>query len=306
MLGTLAFARRNARLSSALLIGLAGQALVNGAAWDWWAGGSFGGRRFDSCFVVFAIGGAEWVALSASLVSGKFVARWSLAERWCVRGLVGAAWAGACLVAFANLELASSTSAVSARIAGGEPASLVWRQKVPGVGGRLASWLSLVSNFPARAVFAWRNDVGLRAYDRVVGVHVLGETYPGLNPGPDRFRDDVPVDAGEPVDLGLHALGTGRARMSGATARIFVGLNRQGSVRLRVPVETTGRVELRWNGTRVLSDDVVGKRDLEVDVPEVRRGVNTLSIAAPAGAVVSTIAIRAGSPGHADPDRRDF
>src|SRR4029078_9529584 len=57
-IGVLVLARDGPPLPLALLLGLFGQALANGAAWDWWAGGSFGGRRFDSAYIVFAVGGA--------------------------------------------------------------------------------------------------------------------------------------------------------------------------------------------------------------------------------------------------------
>ena len=55
-IGLIVGLKRHTRVCSALLLGLLLQAYTNGAAWDWWAGGSFGGRRFDSCFIVFVFG----------------------------------------------------------------------------------------------------------------------------------------------------------------------------------------------------------------------------------------------------------
>src|SRR5258706_409567 len=55
-------ARKRTRLVAFLALGVALQTIANGAVWDWWAGGSFGGRRFDSTYIAFAFGAAAIVA----------------------------------------------------------------------------------------------------------------------------------------------------------------------------------------------------------------------------------------------------
>src|SRR5262245_48747711 len=212
-IGVVVLARQGMRLPLALMLGLFGQAVVNGAAWDWWAGGSFGGRRFDSCYAVFAVGAAVLVA-----AGGR-----ALARRGPVRWLAGAALAAAALVAGASVELAGRTSVVSARIGGGQAASELWHSRIGGVRGWLAAALSSATNAPVRAAFAWRHAVDLGAYDRLVGVHVLGETYPGLNSFPDKLRDTIAAP-----------------RLTASTARLLVGINRRGTVALRVPADSTG------------------------------------------------------------------
>jgi hypothetical protein len=203
-------ARRLPRLVIALLAGFALQTIANGAAWDWWAGGSFGGRRFDSCFVVFAVGAA-------------FLIEWALQKRWrwTVLGYVG-------VLVVANLWLAGRYTVTSARIYGADPASRVISLKVPPPFGTVAGWTSALSNLPARAVFAWKHDLPLSAYDKLVGAHVLGETYPGLNSYEDKRSDTIP----------------GGTLGPDGTLRRFVGLNRRGSIEITLPEGTNAE----WNG----------------------------------------------------------
>jgi hypothetical protein len=243
-------ARKLPRLAIALVGGLALQAIANGAAWDWWAGGSFGGRRFDSCFVVFAVG-AAWLV------------EWGLRPRELPRRI--AAWSVLALtgcVVVANLWLAGRYTATNARILGGDPASRVIRHKVPPPFGTLAGWLSSVSNLPVRAVFAWKHDVSLAAYDKLVGVHVLGDTYPGLNPYPDQTSATIP---GGTLDR------TG-------TLRRFVGLNRRGAVEITLPAGITAT----WNGERF-----TGRTD------DLNRGVNELELHGLPGTAVPPLPIEA-------------
>jgi hypothetical protein len=271
LVGVVALARRGMRLPLALLLGLFGQALVNGAAWDWWAGGSFGGRRFDSCYAVFAVGAAVVIAAGAR----------GLAHRGAVRVLTGLLLTAGALIAIATVELAARTSVNSARIAGGEAASTIWRARIGGVRGQLAGGLSSATNAPLRAAFAWRHGVGLDAYDRVVGVHVLGETYPGLNSFPDRLRDAIPAPG----------------RLSSSSVRLLVGLNRRGTVSLRVPIQRTGEgsslVTITWNGNATATRDIAGSGTVDLAGLTPLRGINTLEIRAPIGTVIAPIEITA-------------
>ena len=268
LLGVVALARRGVRLPLALLLGLFGQAVVNGAAWDWWAGGSFGGRRFDSCYAVFAVGAAVGIAAGGRAWARGGAARW----------LAGAGFAAAALVVVATVELAARTSVTSARITGGEAASAVWRARVRGPHGWLAAQLSRAANAPARAVFAWRHGVDLDAYDRIVGVHVLGDTYPGLNSYSDKLRDTIPAPG----------------RMTAPRVRLQIGVNRRGTVALRVPVECTGEVRVRWNGGAAVDRHVAGRATVELAGRVPLRGTNTLEIEAPIGTVIAPIEITAG------------
>jgi len=126
-LGVIVLARASVRLPLTLLLGLLAQAEINGAAWDWWAGGSYGGRRFDSTYVVFAIGGAALLA-----IAGRALARGTarVAKLRCRIAAVfaGLAVSAAILVAIANLELVAQTSVISARINGGSIPATTWER----------------------------------------------------------------------------------------------------------------------------------------------------------------------------------
>jgi len=241
-----ALVRRIPRLVLFLVLGVALQTIANGAAWDWWAGGSFGGRRFDSTYIAFAFGAAaivEWIARVVPRALERGAA-------WRVRASAGGALAVAFVVlelVVANLHYASQVTATSARITGGEAASAVL-DRLGGVHGRVAAIASALSNLPARAVFAWKHDVSLATYDHVVGVHVLGETYPGLNSFGDTKSAVLPPPPG-------------------GHGRVLVGLNRTGAIDVTVPLDGPGTV--RWNGTEVQA---------HFKTDDLRRGVNDLDI----------------------------
>jgi hypothetical protein len=242
--------RRLPRLVIALVAGLALQAVANGAAWDWWAGGSFGGRRFDSCYVVFAVGAA---------VIAEYVARRRPWKEWISPIASGVIVA---IVVVANLILAGHYTVTSARIYGSVPASRVLGEKVPDPFGMIASWISSASSLPARALFGWKHGLPLGAYDRLVGVHVLGETYPGLNAYADQRTATIRGDVIPPS----------------GTLTLFVGLNRRGGVTIALPPGVTAR----WNG-----EPFTGHTD------DLVRGINELELTGAPGTKLAPLPITA-------------
>lgn len=254
--------RSQPRIVGFSFAGIALQAIANGAVWDWWAGGSFGGRRFDSTFIAFAFGAAvivQWIVASVPQA-----VRAGASAKVRVRGACSAL-VGAWLVALvlANLQLVARTTVTSARITGGVAASDVMREHV--VGGTLAAWASSLANLPARAMFAWRHGTSLDAYDRVVGVHVLGDTYPGLNNYGDQLTATLPAPS-----------------LVDGEAHVLVELNRTGGLDVAIPID--GPATITWNGQpvppRFHTDDLV-------------RGTNDLVIAAPARTIVHPIELSA-------------
>jgi hypothetical protein len=267
-LGFAALARRQPRLIGLLALGVVLQVVANGAAWDWWGGGSFGGRRFDSTFVAFALGATALVAWLARAVQRSRGGNMQL------RGFTGGAIAavGALLVVVlvvANLELVAQTSTTNARITGGEPASRAWRERCDVLTGPIAAAMSALANLPARVAFAWRHDTSWDAYDRLVGVHVLGETYPGLNSYPDQR---VATLSAPTFDADGHT-------------RVFVGLNRRGGVDVRIPISAPATIT--WNGRSV---------DAHFQTADLVRGTNELAIGLPPGERVGAIRIEAIDP----------
>jgi hypothetical protein len=260
-----ALARTQRRLVAMLAVGIALQTIANGAAWDWWAGGSFGGRRFDSTFVAFALGATVLCAWVVRAVPPAIAPRASVRARLSALGATATAALGLAL-AIANLELVVKTCTTNARIMGGESPAAVWQRSCDPVTGTIAAAVSSLASLPARAVFAWRHDVGLDAYDRLVGVYVLGETYPGLNSYPDVRVATLPAPA---LD-------------SSGRVRVLVGLNRRGAIDVTVPVVEPSTVT--WNGHDV---------GPSFHTDDLQRGINELEIVAPPGSAVGAIRIEA-------------
>jgi hypothetical protein len=167
---------------------------------------------------------------------------------------------------------------------GGEAAAETYVRKVKDLPGRLAARASGWVTWPMRAYFAWRNDVDRRAYDRLVGVHHLGETFPGLNAFPDRHQETLSFDRmGEPRFRGLKVIEKGTAELVRSSARMFIGLNRRGDLRVRIPIQASGFVRLAWDGEVQVDRVLVGSEVLELVVHDVSRGVHWLEVEASPG-----------------------
>ena len=270
-LGLLVGIRRHTRLCSALLLGLFLQAYANGAAWDWWAGGSFGGRRFDSCYIGFAFGlgivliglwrvrPKKRVPLLLLRAGGLYLAALSM------------------LLALANMDYASRQSAKKARIYGGQSASSILGKR-PGITAGTAGWASSLSNLPARILFAWRNDTGLNAYDKVVGVHQLGELFPGLNSFRGKKREKIDLNPAHPRVRGVEEV-LGKFLVPTGEARLFFGLNRIGPVTLELHLNGAAPT-VRLNGAKLPVHPIHGQQNrYTAEIANYNRGSNRLDIA---------------------------
>jgi hypothetical protein len=260
-----ALARRQRRLVGMLALGFALQVIVNGAAWDWWAGGSFGGRRFDSTFVIFALGATSlggWIVRvvppGLAMAAGARVR--AIAAAAALTGLVVVA------LVVANLELVVQTCTTNARITGGESPAAIWQKRSDPVSGTVAGAMSSLASLPARAMFAWRHHLALDAYDRLVGVYVLGETYPGLNSFSDLRVTTLPAPVFD----------------NAGRAGLFLGLNRRGAIEVTIPI--SGSATVTWNG-----------RDVgpQFRTDDLERGINELVIVKTPTAHVGAIRIEA-------------
>ncbi|MBK9033307.1 MAG: hypothetical protein IPL61_18880 [Myxococcales bacterium] len=285
-LGLIAACARRARLAGLLIVGVALQVVINGAAWDWWGGGSFGGRRFDSCYAAFAIGlGALLAPGVLALATITRRPRWARAALALVTAPLAAL---AIALAIATVGLAIHYDSTTARIYGGDRAANVYRihlqQGVRRRAGQVAARASIAATWPARALFAARHGVPLDTYDRVVGVHFLGETFPGLNsvPPPREDRRDV-AGLPPPFRYGLvPARGRpGVLRLAGPVATLLVPLNRTGGVTVTVRVRHPDGAPVRayWN-QRLVATATVGADEtaLTWTTFALERGVNELAL----------------------------
>ncbi len=281
-LGLLVGLRRHTRICSALLLGLLVQAFANGAAWDWWAGGSFGGRRFDSCYLCFVFG------LGILLLTPWKTASKTKANRAMRVGAVGLA-ALSIMLAAANLRFAASQSGPTVRIYGGQSASSILG-KSTGIFGPSAAWASAISNLPARILFAWQNQVDLGAYDRVVGVHHLGELYPGLNSFRGKKQQDFDLNPARPSVSGLRREGSGKLVSPTGNVQLLLGLNRLGpvEVQLRMSGEGDTTPTLRLND-RDIEVRTIRSGSYEITLNDYERGSNRIEIQAAAGFLLQQV-----------------
>ena len=305
-IGLLVAIRRWPRVALTMIFGVLAQAFVNGAAWDWWGGGAYGGRRFDSTYVAFVIGFA--VVLLPAIAAVRRA--WTEHKAW-IAAMLGAAFMMVSLVLLvANLVLTGVSSTPVVPIYGGRSAADVWRAKVPSVFGRVTAFASQLSNAPARIAFAWRHQVSRDAYDRVVGVHLLAETFPGLNSGQFKMTDGVSMaDLADDRRPGLHLRDHGDGVADTGHGRLLIGLNRIGGVKLTISVGRRGKLDRRpividpidpsvvtltWNGVRVYVGPIANlPTPVVVDLPKVLRGGNELSIDGPRGFGVERIDLAA-------------
>lgn len=267
LVGVFVGLRRHARLCSALLLGLFLQAYVNGAAWDWWAGGSFGGRRFDSCFVVFALG------------LGVLILRPSPPKKKLLSTLMRASLVGLCiLLAVANLHFASTQSAPTVRIHGGQAASGIL-QRSSGLLGKISAWASHLANLPARSLFAWQYQVPLSAYDQVVGVHQLGELFPGLNSFKGKKSQQLKLHASHPGVVGFDMAAPATLRAPTGKAHLLLGLNRLGAVQLIFKVSNMAGQSptVQLNGQR-LELTSLPNDSYQVTLHDYQRGSNRIDL----------------------------
>jgi hypothetical protein len=293
-LGLLAALRRHLRTAGGLLVGVALQTWTNGAVWDWWAGVSFGGRRFDSCFVAFAFG-LGFVLVRPTWQGGARLHRRIVrAAAVVVVGLfVG-------LLCWGNLTYAAKMDCTRVRGHHRGPAARILRQEIGGPRGRVVAWASELANLPARAVFAWIHGARLDAYDQVVGKHLLNERYPWP---PHRRRGGRVTTMRLHRPTAPHLIGFARGplarsvRLRRTGARILFGLNLTGPVQITVHASAPGtdpvEVGLRVNG-RYLAREKVGPggRRITGRVARPARGTNTLDVIAPDGAVLRYVRFR--------------
>jgi len=280
----LVLAFRRDRVLGAVLAGLFfTTAFVNGAVWDWWGGGAFGGRRFLATYPVWVL---SFAVLLDALARSRRLRRAGL-------GL-------ACGVGFAGLVLQLGV------LRAHKAHAFSWETTVPfGERVRIATGLRLFEgraspfSFPANAWFALRHGVPASRYDRSVGPYLLDERLPTTNPLlPPKKHDRVSfMEPGSLAFLGRgFELRSDGAEAAGGQGELFVPLNRSG--RLVARVELTAQAEapvFRWNGVVVPTVARSTSFELSVDAASVERGINVLGVEAAAPVVVRALELDEGA-----------
>lgn len=259
MPGFYALWRRDRQSAVVLSALFALQAIVNGAAWDWWGGGAFGGRRFSATFIVWAV--------SVSCLVGSLAApgRWRLLRLASMAAIVVPLLALQALMIRAHHDRRFS-----------------WEDAVPfgqrvtaatGLAVPLADSIGNPFALPASALFSLRHGVPLDAYERSVGVYLLDERLPTTNPLLPHISE-TSVDFTRPSSSPFVGRGFARTTEGISTAHtgeLFIPLNRPGSFDLEVDARADAA---RWsfNGRGVTPPR------MHIEAAWVTRGLNVLRV----------------------------
>jgi hypothetical protein len=265
LLGLYFALRRDRRLGAVLIVMLFIDAFVNGAVWDWWGGGAFGGRRFAATFPVWAI--------ALSLILERV---WS-APRF---GRIAIALTMAVVAPL--LWLQWRMIAAHHDHAFSWDATVPFDERVSVATGGLVPASAVVFDpfaFPANVAFALRHRVPIARYDRAVGPYLLDERVATTNPMLSSKRTET-VHLADPSAIAF--LGRGFEQTSaGAVLRsgvgeLFVPLNRPGSFELSVAFSGSEEGTSSWafNGHRLASPP------FHIEATWVERGINVLRVEA--------------------------
>ena len=280
-LGFLPLLRRRPALAAPLLVPLLALTYVNMCSGDWWAGGSFSNRRFDSLLPVLAFG-------MAAAVDG--------ARRLLRRRPLLAATALVACAALWNVPLAF------ARARGAVPADAVaFDRLVEGVAATTADAAGSPPTWPASWLFAAGTGLLPARYDTVVGRYLFyrqNNQRGCIEPGLAAYEPQLTGAWGARVDTPA-----GPARVLDGAGRLFVGLDLPEdltvSVRAAADVMTSLTVDV--NGVTAGSFTAgPGWTTVRVSVPRARwrRNVNAVALRPGGALLVSAVRFQraAGEP----------
>lgn len=178
-LGILVCRRWEMGLPLLLLLGL--MTYVNGASWDWWAGYSYGARRFTALYVLLALG------LVATL---DLLWRWAQRRTRAVAAGAGVALVGGfCLL---NLSMINNRRHHALDWYKQREFYKVYLAGIEGLERGVNDHLGNPLSWPANLVFAARHGVSPAAYDVVAGRYFLDEKHGIVHRGwAQKRRDDL-------------------------------------------------------------------------------------------------------------------
>jgi len=182
-LGLLVHRRRQLGLPLVLLLLL--MVYVNAASWDWWAGYSYGARRFTALYVLLALGLAAFLDLLRRWVEQR--------PRAFIAAVAVAVLGGFCLL---NLSMINNRRH---RTIDWYKHREFYKVYVGGVEHLAHAGHRVVGNplsWPANLAFAARYGVSPGRYDEVVGRYFLDEKHGVVHRGwKQKTRDDLSLTA---------------------------------------------------------------------------------------------------------------
>jgi hypothetical protein len=274
VLGLVGFTRRAPVLAGGLLAAFAMTLYVNAAVHDWWAGASFGARRFDGALGGFGLGLAmsiEWLVprirkhalLAVSLALTPFLI-WNLS-------LMGVYSRGAIPM----------DGPVSFRSAAGDATELIY-----GLTGYPFSW-------PATLFERYRSGAPMAVYD-LTGAQYLSNNVEL------RMGDTDALYLGRGWSLPQRKKGRTVRAVSPHGASIYVALRGSAPYRLTLEGRSEGRLSVSFGEHALGSVDLGADGGMaEVSVPPevIVRGVNELLFVPEAGASVWVSSLSLVRPG---------
>lgn len=205
--------RRRPALAVPLLIPLATLTYVNACSGDWWAGGSFSNRRFDSLLPVLAFGMAAAVeALRRVLRRRPLLAPAALVA-------LLAAWNVPLVAARARGTLPADDTAAFADVAGG-------------VSAALADSVGSPPTWPASWLFAVRHRLAPSRFDELVGRYLFyrqNNQRGCVEPGRLEYEPQLAGSWSERQETPA-----GPVRVLGGPGRVYVGLDEPEDLALEV------------------------------------------------------------------------
>lgn len=263
-IAALAWRRRGAWLP--LLAVLALMTWVNAASADWWAGGSFSNRRFDSVMPLLALG------LAACL---EQLVRWAAAHPARVVAAMAALACAWNLLFMENYRRGAVPRDDTVSFAAVTRANA----------GLFASWFGAPSAWPANWLFAARTGLPSAKYDEMVGKYLFfrQESLGGI------------VDLGEPrADPAL--VGDGflepqrengvSCRCVDGSARLFASLDLPEDLRVAIHAKGSGRLFFAANGQDAGSvplGDAFAAQELALGAAALRPQLNEFTLRTSAG-----------------------
>ncbi len=241
VLGFFGFCRRAPVFGGALLAGFLAAWYINGSVSDWWAGASFGARRFDGALPAFGLGIAAAVT-------------WM--ESWTRKHVLGVvffllvpflAW-NAGLIGVYALGGIPYDGPVSFKQVGSDAIELVHQRF-----GYPFSW-------PGALAERTRSGLPVASYD------LAGALHPSNNV-------EIRMGDTDALYLGpgwsLPRRGTGRTFREGSSsgATLFVALNDRVPYQMSILGETEGSVEVFLNATSIDTFELDGRPSVEIRVP---------------------------------------
>jgi hypothetical protein len=235
--------------------------MVNASVLDWWAGGSFSNRRFDSVLPLLAL------PLALALDALRAVAARRPGVLLAAGGAALTLWNVLFMQLYRGGHIPRDDTVSFARVAAGNATLLAE------VAGAPLAW-------PANWLWAVRTGVPVALYDRVVGTYLFYRQ--GSLHGEVDLGDDSAAEAllGEGWDARVPCGGE-HCRLVRREARLFAPLDEAETLDLALRVSGEGVLALAVNGVRVAEwplEPALAERRVRVPATHWRRGLNALML----------------------------